>query len=157
MECLNCSGDFVGRSDKKFCCDNCRNIFNHNNNKEKSRSNKKQWYINNKEKVLNNTELKMYNGVKYRAKKHNIPFDLELSDIVIPDICPLLGIPLYKTKGRVKNNTPSLDKIDPSKGYIKNNVWVISWKANRVKSNLSIKETVDFCTNLLNKIKECDA
>lgn len=157
MECLRCNSEFVGRSDKKFCSDNCRNNYNNKMNKEITNERNKQWYVNNKEKALNNIELKMYNGVKYRAKKYNIPFDLDLSDIVIPDTCPLLGIPLYRTEGKVKNNTPSLDKIEPSKGYVKNNVWVISWKANRKKSNLSTEEIKAFCTNLLNKIKECDA
>ena len=26
--CLNCGEEFVGRSDKKFCCDQCRNTYN---------------------------------------------------------------------------------------------------------------------------------
>jgi hypothetical protein len=29
--CLNCGDTFVGRSDKKFCCDQCRNTYNNRN------------------------------------------------------------------------------------------------------------------------------
>ena len=152
MDCLNCNKPFKGRSDKKFCSVKCRNDFNHKLNKKETNERNKLWYKTNKDKVLDNLELKMYNGVKYRAKKFNIPFNLELSDIIIPTECPLLGIPIYKTKGRVKNNTPSLDKINPSLGYVKGNIWVISWKANRTKSNLSIEELRMFCNNILNKI-----
>lgn len=153
MECLKCKKEFEGRSDKKFCSDKCRNNFNNELNKFENNERNKLWYKNNKEKVFDNIELKMYNGVKHRAKKFNIPFNLDLEDIIIPTNCPLLNIPIYKTEGRVKNNTPSLDKINPSLGYVKGNVWVISWKANRTKSNLSIEELKMFCNNILKRIE----
>ncbi len=34
MECLECGEKIVGRSDKKFCSDACRNAFNNKNNKD---------------------------------------------------------------------------------------------------------------------------
>jgi len=40
-----------------------------------------------------------------------------------------------KLNGKISDNTPSLDRIDSSKGYIKGNVKVISYLANRVKTN----------------------
>lgn len=153
MKCLKCNIDVVGRSDKKFCSDKCRNNYNNNKNKLISNERGKQWYKKNKDKVLGNIELKVYNGAKYRAKKQGIPFNIDIDDIKIPSICPLIGIPIYKTFGKVTNNTPSLDKINPILGYTKGNVWVISWKANRVKSNLTIEELNMFCTNMINRIK----
>lgn len=38
---------------------------------------------------------KMWHNTKQRAKQANIPFDIEVSDIIIPEICPLLEIPLF--------------------------------------------------------------
>ncbi|WP_445383316.1 hypothetical protein [Robiginitalea sp. IMCC43444] len=35
--CLECAEKLVGRSDKKFCCDSCRNTFNNRRNREKNR------------------------------------------------------------------------------------------------------------------------
>ena len=35
--CLECTEKLVGRSDKKFCCDSCRNTFNNRRNREKNR------------------------------------------------------------------------------------------------------------------------
>lgn len=32
--CLECGGKIVGREDKKFCCDGCRNAFNNKINKD---------------------------------------------------------------------------------------------------------------------------
>lgn len=32
--CLECGEEFTGRSDKKFCCDYCRNVYNNRRNHE---------------------------------------------------------------------------------------------------------------------------
>ena len=85
-------------------------------------------------------EYTLWNGARYRAKKEGLPFDLsplDLKDLGIPDVCPVLGIPLNKSPGDGKrnDNSPSLDKFIPSLGYVKGNVHVISWKANRLKND----------------------
>lgn len=79
---------------------------------------------------------------KHRAKKRGIPFDLTVDDVVIPDFCPVLGLPLYRNTGGLAQgpNSPSLDRNDPSLGYTKGNVTVISSKANAIKSNATPSE-----------------
>ena len=43
-----------------------------------------------------------------------------LSDIIFPTHCPILGIELIKGGTGVQTfNSPSIDRIDPNKGYIK--------------------------------------
>lgn len=74
------------------------------------------------------------------AKKRGLTFDIEVSDIVIPDACPLLGIPLSHGVGHSHAASPSLDRIDPSKGYVKGNVWVISSRANAIKNDATPDE-----------------
>lgn len=87
-----------------------------------------------------NPVSKMLSQARQSAKTKGISFNLELSDIQIPDICPVLSIPLcYDWDGPRKRNTASLDKIDPNKGYVKGNVWVISWEANRLKLNNTLE------------------
>ena len=79
---------------------------------------------------------------KGRAKKCGIPFDLELSDIVIPDRCPVIGIELKRNpngSGPIPSS-PSLDRIVPSFGYTKGNVRVISHRANTLKSDATLLE-----------------
>jgi hypothetical protein len=78
-------------------------------------------------------------GAKARAKAKGIPFELESSDVVIPNVCPVLGIPLF-WGSKLTNNTPSIDRVVPEKGYVKGNCVVISMKANRLKNNASREE-----------------
>ena len=79
-------------------------------------------------------------AAKKRAQEAGQLFLLNRSDIVIPDYCPLLGIPLFKCAGRAGPNSPSLDRIDPVKGYVPDNVWVISWRANQIKRDATLQE-----------------
>jgi hypothetical protein len=65
---------------------------------------------------------------------------IKIEDIVVPDICPVLGIPLYLSRGKAGPNSPSLDRINNSKGYISGNVFVISYRANVLKGDATIDE-----------------
>ena len=73
----------------------------------------------------------MWSRAKYRAKQKGLDFNITKEDIVIPDTCPLLGIPM---------ESPSLDRIDSTKGYTKGNVWVISNRANTLKNDATLSE-----------------
>ena len=87
----------------------------------------------------------MFRAAKQRSRMDKLPFNLELSDIVIPEICPILAIPLMiSSTGRAMDNSPSLDKIIPELGYVKGNIQVISKKANTMKSNASEHELIAF-------------
>ena len=85
-------------------------------------------------------EYTIHAGPKYRAKKEGLPFDLKLEDIKVPEFCPVLGIPLISSKGGMTDNSPTLDKLIPSLGYVKDNVRVISNRANRIKSDATYEE-----------------
>lgn len=85
----------------------------------------------------------IYNRLKSRAKAKGIPFTLtltDLNDLSIPITCPILNIPLRKERGRQTDNSISIDRIDSSKGYTIDNIVVVSWKANRLKSNATLTE-----------------
>lgn len=75
----------------------------------------------------------IWDRARYRAKQQNLAFDITIDDIVIPDICPVLGIPIVVGKGAPTPNSPSLDKMHPHEGYVKGNVQVISNRANSLK------------------------
>jgi len=86
-------------------------------------------------------EAKILNACKKRAKEKGLEFTLRLEDIVIPTHCPMLGIPLFPTTGQAAHaNSPSLDRLDPRKGYTTENTVVISHRANTIKSNATPEE-----------------
>jgi mRNA degradation ribonuclease J1/J2 len=89
-----------------------------------------------------NLKNRLINAARARSKKSGVEFDLTADDFEIPDRCPLLDIELYVADGRktVKYNSASLDRIDSSKGYTKDNIWIISFKANTMKSNSTLDE-----------------
>ncbi len=83
----------------------------------------------------------MLAAAKKRAADRGIEFNLEKSDIFIPELCPVLGIPLTAgIGGGPVNSSPSIDRIDNRLGYVKGNIRVISWRANRLKSDASLDE-----------------
>lgn len=82
----------------------------------------------------------MCRGAKHRAKRAGVPFNLKPADILIPNHCPVLGVQLVKSVGRLSDSSPSLDRIVPSRGYVRGNIVVISMRANRIKSDASITE-----------------
>lgn len=71
-------------------------------------------------------------SIKARAKKRGIPFNIDSSDIAVPEVCPVFGTPFVFG---IKNHpqSPSVDRYKPEKGYVKGNVQVISYRANTLK------------------------
>lgn len=85
----------------------------------------------------------LWSNLKASAQKRNIPFNLSLSDmdnIGIPLLCPILGILLYFNRNKVEDNSISFDRIDSTKGYTLDNVIVISYRANKLKSDATLDE-----------------
>lgn len=140
--------------------------------REVTRRLNREWRAKNKDKVAasaakykakNKDRLAEYNqqynasakgllaGIKSRCKKWGVEFNLTIDDIIIPDTCPILGIPIEHGKGYRTDNSPSVDRIDNSVGYVKGNVHVISMRANRIKNDSTLEELrliVEYLTNL---------
>jgi len=99
---------------------------------------------------LNNYKKIIFTSAKRRAKQKGIIFLIDESDIFIPEFCPVLGIKLCVNSLSAKDNSPSLDRLVPDKGYVKGNCFVISNKANRMKQDSSL----DDLENIIKYIKE---
>jgi hypothetical protein len=82
-------------------------------------------------------------SARSRATKYGVQCTVTVDDIVIPKRCPILDIPLIVRTGKGRgahDSSPSLDRIDLTKGYVPGNVQVISQKANGMKRNASLAE-----------------
>lgn len=88
----------------------------------------------------------MLNDARKRSAKRgygdlNITTNYLLS--IASDNCPVLEIPLRWEYGHgkgVSDRSPSLDRIDNSKGYVVGNVAIISIRANTLKRDASLSE-----------------
>lgn len=83
-------------------------------------------------------------NAKKRARRAGLETTIWVEDIFWPTHCPVLGLELdYATprgQRKVGPNLPSLDRHDNTKGYIPGNVFVISYRANSLKSNATAAE-----------------
>lgn len=90
----------------------------------------------------------LWRNLKHSAEKRGIEFDLDIADleiIGIPITCPILGIPLHFHTGKVQDDSISFDRIDPTNGYKVDNLIVISYRANKLKSDASLEELQKIC------------
>lgn len=80
-------------------------------------------------------------SIKKRAKDNNYEFNLTVEDLreKWTDICPVFNIKMYFHSVR-QDNSFSVDRIDSSRGYTKDNICIISCRANQLKSNGTIEE-----------------
>lgn len=119
--------------------------------REVTRRRAAEWKRNNPERAAKQQrrwrERHPVSGLLYRArlraKNNGYPFSLRENDIVIPACCPVLGTPLDISSGRGmsdKDNSPSLDRLIPKKGYVPGNVVVVSHRANRLKNDATLSE-----------------
>lgn len=143
--------------------------------KECKKQQDKNYYIKNKEKINNrgkayhyeyrtimNAKMRRYYkknplktmlvNARLRAKRKNLEFNITEKDLIIPKRCPVLDIPIKIGVGTVCENSPSIDRINNSVGYIPGNVIIISFKANTIKNNATINElqkVIDFYRKIL--------
>ena len=88
-----------------------------------------------------------FDGAKSRAKQKGIPFDItrEYVNGLIPTHCPVLGIELQTGKEN-KDANISIDRIVPELGYIVGNIIIVSFMANRLRSNATVEQLFKVAT-----------
>lgn len=114
---------------------------------------KKEYRRVNSEKIrAKQSELYRAKAEKYvltnllgKAARDGLPFNITEEDIKTPEFCPVLGIRLERGVGVGKrgnriDNSPSVDRIIPELGYVRGNVVVVSYRANRIKNDATIEE-----------------
>ena len=153
-ECKFCQTIFIKNTKSGFCSSKCRNAFNYWNKINNGLcSCGKKLFENRttcedcyevrktyKQEGPRPLELQILNSAKARAKKKNLPINIGVEDIIVPEFCPVLGVRLERGIGKAQWNSPSLDRINPKLGYVKGNIMIISHKANTIKQNASTEE-----------------
>lgn len=158
--CINCGKQWTVQvkngeepSRVKYFCSDCNSTLSHAEKARILRLKVEGYHdkekIQRRESHRRNYIHNMIHRAKQRAKKYGYSFNLEDSDIIIPEKCPLLEVPFVLGERGKYEYTPTIDRIDNNKGYTKDNVWVISKKANSMKNSASFKELKVFCKNVL--------
>jgi len=112
-------------------------------NAERLNKKKQQWDSEHFEWVL-------WSQTKRRAAQCGIEWDLKVEDIVIPETCPYLETPLTRIRGQgIVWTNASVDRIDNSRGYTKDNIMIISRFANSMKQNATLDQLKIFARNTL--------
>lgn len=101
------------------------------------------------DKDRRNLARKLLTRTKQRAWKIKLENTLKLWDVysLLGDTaCPVLGVPYEQNGPYVR----SIDRIDNNIGYIRENIQVVSWRANFLKSNATPQELLKL-VNFLGK------
>lgn len=100
-------------------------------------------------------------GVYYAARKNNIKLGFKsVSELatyvcsIAPTKCPVFGKAFVARGAGFSNWSPSIDKIDPKRGYVRGNIQVISMLANCMKRNATPKELRTFAEWVLKEKTE---
>lgn len=103
-------------------------------------------------------EWKMHQRAKQRVRISGLEFSIQISDIMIPDKCPILNLELNINSGKsgAYKNSPSLDRKNNNLGYTPENIWVISQKANAMKGSATKEELLLFAKWIINTYSDTE-
>ncbi|MFY8211054.1 MAG: hypothetical protein ACOVLB_00075 [Candidatus Nanopelagicus sp.] len=125
-------GHIAERFTKTHTCVECSRVSLYQTDRDRYRS-------------MQNTMIVQFRQRKNTALKMGIPFTIELDQIEQPKYCPVLGIELNYawggTAGHLRDPAKAtIDKVIPELGYVPKNVYIISWRANKLKSDMTLEE-----------------
>lgn len=155
-------------------CKNCIKLYRqeyHIKNKDKIKAQQKTYYKKNKKNVLryqkeyyysvNGKINSMYNTSKRRAKKKNMPFDLTKEWIIQQletqnHLCALTQLPFLfeETENQLNPYAPSLDRIDPNKGYTQDNVRIVCSIINLSLNEFGEETFKKICESYLSNLSD---
>jgi hypothetical protein len=109
---------------------------------------RKQYNIKNKEKIKafdrnrmdNRPEYFLWSSARKRAR-NKLEFSIteaDVKELLNTTICPLRNTQFERGIKGPADNSKSLDRIDNTKGYIKDNIQIISYRANIIKNNTDL-------------------
>lgn len=181
VTCPNCEKLFVRNGRQKFCSVICRGKIHRSKpiEKEKQRARQVKWRANNTQKNRD-YHRSYYHGyarrrlfskpwkplllsAKYRATKLGLKFDLDEKwmEARWTGSCELTKLPFSGPEKRTgyknRNFSPSIDKIDSSLGYTKDNCRIILWAVNSLKRDSSDSEMYAIAEALIANNPRCSA
>lgn len=139
----------INRSSKdglQYRCRNCDNQYQkerRNKNREAMVEYHKKYRARNRDN-LNFRLQALLNASRQRAalkgREHSITIE-DLKELYPKDgKCPVFGFELEFGDSGFRETSPSIDRIDSTKGYTRDNIQIISWKSNRLKAYATVED-----------------
>lgn len=138
--------------------------------KEVRYSYQKEWREKNKEKFLRTIRerylipegriRKLVNSIRSRCKSKNLDCDITAEWVLkkwedTEGCCERTGIPfVLRSKGNAECFSPSIDRVDPKKGYTVDNCQLVIWMYNAAKGQGTDDDVKYFCKKVLEKSDE---
>jgi len=101
--------------------------------------------------------FRLLNGARERSRKLGIDCDLDIAwmmeNFASQMTCPILGTELAWGSNQIRDESCTLDRFDPSKGYNKENVWLISNLANRMKNSANLEQLIRFSDYWIGRLR----
>lgn len=92
---------------------------------------------------------------KAAARKRGLEFSVSIKDFEEQSHCKLLrGVSFCFFNERGKDDSLSVDRINPLLGYTKENTWLICSRANRIKNNATFEEFEEIYLNWKTEIEQ---
>lgn len=92
---------------------------------------------------------KIIDGMKIRALKKGVPFDVTITPeyliSICPTHCPVLGFELKRQSrqdGFARRFSPSVDRLDSQRGYVRGNIIIVSYLANTIRTNATSDQII---------------
>jgi hypothetical protein len=112
------------------------------NNSDKGRAAKRKWTAKNPKWTW---AVLATERAKKRAAKAGVPFEINSRYLhsITPNRCPVFGYKFqWAGNGTTHPSSPTVDRLDPQKGYVPGNVAIISHKANTIKSSYGYEDVI---------------
>ena len=145
--CLYCGTDLesLGKNRKALYCNvTCKNLYRKQRTPEAIKKKQKEYFDSHIGRAI-----RLYHAA-YRREPENFELSIQwISDKIIQGYCEVTGLPfLYQDSIGRQPWVPSLDKIDPDRGYTLDNTRMVVWLYNAAK-NVYTDEDVLIMANAL--------
>lgn len=142
--CSHCGKIYYGKGKSKYCSKLCSDHYQY-----EASMLKVEWRVN-----------RLLYMARNRSKSKKLDFDLDLEYLMTlwninKGCCEVSKIPFElgrSEKGKVHPYAPSLDRITPSKGYVKGNVRIVVYQLNISLSEFGLEQFNNFINSYINNI-----
>lgn len=100
---------------------------------------------------------RVLSNIRVRCKEKNVECDIDrayLEELLEAqgDVCALTGWPLWKSEGSFEANSLTVDRLDPTRGYVRGNVRLVTFQANAARGPWDDAQLLKFCRAVLRKL-----